>query len=332
MRQSAFGTLKRPPAAFSMEDELSVQGFQTMAREKHQSDPVTRARQVPTARPYSQSAPATISARWLLTGLAISIPAAVFCTWAAFCLLFWQGSWQLLYHPTSAVTRTPSSIGLAFDPVSFATSNAGPAQLQGWWVPLPAARYTALYLHDQAGNLGDTLDALADLHKAGLSVMAFDYRGYGQSRFEHPSEVSLKQDAEQALGYLTGTRHIDPHSIVLVGSGLGANLALEVAAAHPELAAVILESPLDAPADAIFNDPRAKLLPARLLVSDRYDLKAPAAALRVPSLWLLENLRVTTGAADDAFERIKAPKTRAGRQRGYSDSDPIKDWLATLSN
>ena len=36
---------------------------------------------------------------------------------------------------------------------------------------------------------------------------------------------------------------------------------------------------------AIFNDPRARLVPARLLVRDRYDLNQSAAALRIPSLW-----------------------------------------------
>ena len=91
-----------------------------------------------------------------------------------------------------------------------------------------------------------------------------------------------EQDATWALDYLTGTRHIDPHSIVIMGSGLGANLALEIAAVHPELAAVVLESPLDSPADVIFNDARAKLVPARLMVRDRYDLIAPAASATGP--------------------------------------------------
>jgi pimeloyl-ACP methyl ester carboxylesterase len=73
---------------------------------------------------------------------------------------------------------------------------------------------------------------------------------------------------------------------VLDGTSLGANLALEVGAKHPELAGVIVESPVQDPTGAIFNDARARMVPARLLVRDRYDLDAAAAALRIPALWL----------------------------------------------
>ena len=55
------------------------------------------------------------------------------------------------------------------------------------------------------------------------------------------------------------------------GHILGANLALEIAAVHSEFAGVVLESPLDAPMNAIFNDPRARLFPAHLLFRDRFD-------------------------------------------------------------
>jgi pimeloyl-ACP methyl ester carboxylesterase len=278
------------------------------------------------SKPQSNSAPApaVISGRWLLTALGLTIPAALLCTWAVFCLLFWQGSWQLLYHPTSAVTRTPSDVGIAYDRVSFATSNAGVAQIQGWWILASSAHYTALYLHDLAGNIGDTLNGIADLHASGMNVLVFDFRGYGQSQFEHPTEARWRQDATWALDYLTGTRHIDPHSIVIVGNGLGANLALQIAAAHPELAGVIIESPLDSPANVIFNDPRARLIPARLLVSDRYDLAAPAAALRIPSLWFAKS---ANPAIDTAFEKVSAPKARPADQ---SSVELIRSWLANL--
>ena len=84
------------------------------------------------------------------------------------------------------------------------------------------------------------VDALARLHAVGVNVLAFDYRGYGQSAFVRPSEADLRQDAEWAFQYLSETRHIDRGAIVLDGEGLGANLALEVASAHPELAGVVL--------------------------------------------------------------------------------------------
>ena len=83
-------------------------------------------------RPQTAGAPPTVSGRWLVTAASTAVLAAGVCAWLTLCLLFWQGSWQLLYHPTSAVTRTTASLGLAFDPVAFATTNAGEPRLKGW--------------------------------------------------------------------------------------------------------------------------------------------------------------------------------------------------------
>ena len=129
--------------------------------------------------------------------------------------------------------------------MGFAATDTGTPRLAGWWIPAAPdakfARLTVLYLHRQDGNLGDTVDALARLHAAGVNVLAFDYRGYGQSQFVRPSETHLREDAEWAIVYLTGTRHVAPGAIVLDGTEMGANLALEEATAHPELAGVIVD-------------------------------------------------------------------------------------------
>lgn len=233
----------------------------------------------------------------------------------------------MLYHPASAITRTPASKGLAFDPVAFATTETGEPRLKGWWIPAEPgsrhSRFTVLYLHAQNGNLGDSVDDLASLHAVGVNILAFDYRGYGQSQFAHPSEARWREDAEWTLQYLTATRHVSAGTIVLDGKGLGANLALEVAAAHPELAGVVLESPLESPVDALFNDPRARLVPAHLLVRDRFNVEKAANALLIPSLWLIAQPASNTPASKsressniagqtqhpDGYDRITARKT-----------------------
>jgi len=201
---------------------------------------------------------------------------------------------------------------LTFDPVAFAVTDTGVPRLKGWWIPAAQgarlARFTVVYLHGADGNLGDTVDALAQLHAAGVNVLAFDYRGYGASQFARPSEAHWRQDADWALDYLTGTRQIDSGSIVLDGTGLGANLALEVAAKHPELAGVVVGSPIDDPAGAIFNDARARLVPARLLVRDRYDLNAAAGMLRVPLLWIERADAATEGQQPEAYKKVAALK------------------------
>jgi hypothetical protein len=287
--------------------------------------------------------PPLVSGRWLLGAVALMVAAAALCGWCALCLLFWQGGWQLLYHPAAALARTPAEAGMAFDSVGFAATDAGTPRLSGWWIPAANGaafnRFTVLYLHSQDGNLGDTVDALARLHAVGANVLAFDYRGYGQSEFVRPSEARWRQDVEWALQYLSETRHIDRGAIVLDGAGLGANLALEVAAVHPELAGVVLDSPLEDPMAAIFHDARARLVPARLLVRDRYDLNAPAAALRIPSFWIE---RITQpGEASSTLEPETYRKVASHKMLVWLSSsadadkqfeDALSRWLDKIPN
>ncbi len=281
-----------------------------------------------------------VSGRWLISAVVLSIAGAALCCWAALCLLFWQGSWQLLYHPTAQVTRTPASVGLTFDPIQFAVSDAGQPRLKGWWIPAASgasfSRFTVIYLHGQKGNLSDTVDSLLRLHGAGVNVLTFDYRGYGQSQFVRPSEAHEREDADWAIEYLTETRHIDPATIVLDGDELGANLALEVAASHPELAGVVVNSPLLTPMDAIFKDARARLVPARLLVRDRYDLNAAAASLRIPLLWFkVESEPGQSAKEPEAYHKVSARKMlvwlNPSGDTGKQQTDALERWLDELA-
>ncbi len=284
------------------------------------------------------SKPELVSGRWLLTAVSIVVAAAAACGWLVLCLLFWQGGWQLLYHPSATIARTPASAGLAFDPVAFAVTDAGAPRLKGWWIPAAQGaglgRLTVVYLHGQDGNIGDGVDAVAQLHAAGANVLAFDYRGYGQSQFARPSEQNWRQDAEWALDYLNGTRQVDARSTVLYGSGLGANLALEVAADHPDLAGVVVDSPMTDPTSVIFNDARARMVPAHLLVRDSYDLEATAGAVRVPVLWFEYADRAGATEQPAAYRKIASHKmlvwVNPAADTYRQTEDALSRWLDGL--
>ncbi|MGB6973382.1 MAG: alpha/beta hydrolase [Terracidiphilus sp.] len=274
--------------------------------------------------------PPTVSPLWLLTTVGSVVVGSFIFAWIALCFVFWQGSWQLLYHPASRLTRTPVAVGLDFSPAGLATTEAGVPRLSGWWIPAapgaPFAQYTVLYLHGATGNLSNTVDDLQRLHAAGLTILAIDYRGYGKSKFVHPSQVRWLQDANWALQYLTGTRHVAPKSILLVGQGLGANLALELAAGHPDLAGVVAEEPVPDPASTIFHDPRAHLVPAHWLVSDRWDLSASAARIRTPALWF-----VAQGSVSNVQPGNPSPANSPAAFQKIAGSKSLV-WLVPSSN
>ena len=279
------------------------------------------------------SAPLVVSPRWIAAAFCIAVAGAALCVWAALCLVFWLGSWQLLYHPKTTITQTPASAELPFDSIDFATTEAGQPQLHGWWIPgPPESLFTAIYLHGANGNIGDVVPAVVSLHDAKVNLLVFDYRGYGASRFERPSEKHWREDAESAIRYLTETRHIPGDSIVLAGSGLGADLALEVAAVHPEIAGVVLDDPAESPEVVVFRDPRARFVPAHLLVEDRWDLLEAAATLNVPSLWF-ESQMGSHGFMKKAYDEVDARKTRvwttdSGRSKDYEDA--VSRWFDEL--
>lgn len=292
-------------------------------------------------RAAKHSKPELVSGRWLLTAVLLVVAAAAACGWLALCLLFWQGGWQLLYHPSVAVQKTPASAGLAFDPVAFAVTDAGTPRLKGWWIPAAQGaglgRLTVVYLHGQDGNIADTVNAVTQLHMAGANVLTFDYRGYGESQFARPSERNWRQDAEWALQYLNGTRQINAGSIVLYGSGLGANLALEVAVQHPDLAGVVADSPMTDPTSVIFNDARARMVPAHWLMRDRYDLNAAAEAVRIPVLWFESTVqKVSADATEEpaAYKKIGSRKMlvwlNPSADTYRQAEDALKRWLDGL--
>ena len=239
-------------------------------------------------RTQPPSAFPNVSPQWLFGAACLAVIAALACAWLVLCLLYWQGHWQLLYHPKTTIARTPAALNMPFEKINFAATETGKTQLTGWWVPLDQPppgtppRFTILYFHGADGNLGDTVNTLAALHAQGFPLFAVDYRGYGESEplltHGHLSEKQLRQDAEWSLTWMTLTRHIPPASILIYGSGLGANLAAELAADHSEIAGVILDNPQQEPLAPIFQDSRSRLVPSHWLVSDSYDLTSAAAS------------------------------------------------------
>lgn len=224
----------------------------------------------------------------MAAALAIVLVAAAVCVYATLCVLFYQGQWQLVLHPSKTITLTPASKGLEFDEVQFDYTETGHAQLDGWWIPSqPGARWsgaTMLYLHSGSGSLSDTVDDLAALHSLGINVFAFDYRGFGRSTGPVPHEKRMDEDGEAAWTYLTDTRHIAGNDLVVYGVGVGASVAAEVAAKHHP-AGLILDGPCEPARKVIGADARARIVPG-WLVRERFDPEQTLRGLVIPKLFL----------------------------------------------
>jgi uncharacterized protein len=231
-----------------------------------------------------------VSRNWVAIGLVGMLLSAILLVYGCLCLLFWQGQWQLLFHPSHLVVRTPASVGLAFSDLRFGATETGALPLDGWWVPAPAnapaAQLTILYLHGPTGSLTDALPAIQAMHAAGVNVFAFDPRGFGRSDWASPSERRWNEDADAAFRFLTQTRHLDPRHLVLCGSGLGASIAAELTARQSSVAALILDNPQPPTLPLLQHDRRTQLLPVRLLARDHFNPAALLSASSTPKLFL----------------------------------------------
>jgi fermentation-respiration switch protein FrsA (DUF1100 family) len=153
----------------------------------------------------------------------------------------------------------------------------------GWWVPATGGRRLGhvLFLHGNAGNIGDRVPHVELLAAAGLDVLAFDYGGYGRSA-GRPSEHGTYRDARAALGALLARDGVDPARVIYLGESLGGAVALELALSSPP-AGLVLQSTFTSVRDmARLHYP---YIP-RAAVPDAYPSLRLVAGLRAPLLCL----------------------------------------------
>lgn len=155
----------------------------------------------------------------------------------------WLSGWQKLvesqiFYPEKHLNFTPADFSMKYDDVWF--ESAGGVRLHGWYVPSAGSRTLMLFCHGNAGNIGDRVDNIMRLNRNGISVIIFDYRGYGKSR-GRPSEDSLYRDAEAAWSVARTKAENANERLVVFGRSLGGIAAVHVAAQRG-CAGLILES------------------------------------------------------------------------------------------
>ena len=92
----------------------------------------------PRLRRSSAPANPLVAHHWILAGIGVMVLASLVAIYFAIGLLFWQGQWQLIFHPSHIVASTPASEGMAFDDVRFDATETGHTRLTGWWIPAVA--------------------------------------------------------------------------------------------------------------------------------------------------------------------------------------------------
>jgi hypothetical protein len=84
----------------------------------------------------------------------------------------------------------------------------------------PDARYTILYSHGNAEDIGELGEVLEAFKAHGYAVVAYDYSGYGMSTGA-PSEQAAYANIMTVYDYLTEDEKLRPEQIVVFGRSVG---------------------------------------------------------------------------------------------------------------
>ena len=143
-------------------------------------------------------------------------------------------------HPTANKQVLIPSAGAGMNGLFLLASGEGP-------------KPTVVLLHGLPGNERN-LDLAQAIRRAGWNVLTFTYRGAWGSQGEFSIAHSV-EDAGAAIAFLhrpevTATYHVDPRRIVLAGHSMGGFAAAQYAAAHDDVAGLILLDAWNVGADA----------------------------------------------------------------------------------
>ena len=168
-----------------------------------------------------------------------------------------------------------------------------------------------LYLHGNASNVGANVEHAYRFHRLGLSVFVMDYRGYGKSQGDFPSESQVYEDAQLAWDYLVKQRGINPNQIYIYGHSLGGAIAIDLAVRHPEAAGLIVEGSFTSTRAMVnFQKGLFWMFPIDFLLTQRFDSLSKVDRLQMPVLFIHGNADnvVPVEMSKKMFEAAPEPK------------------------
>lgn len=209
--------------------------------------------------------------------------------------------------------------------------------LHAWYCRAPKPLASALFCHGNTGNLTISAGAIPHFLAAGLSILFFDYRGFGRSS----GRASYRGVIADGI---TAARHherIRPKALpsILYGYSLGGAVAAQVIQRHPFDALILQSTFTSLPEVTRALYPRA---PLHLLAGNLFDTLSVIRRLEVPLLLLhgTEDEVCPCSMAHELFEACPSLKrihrVEGGLHKDLFERDPdsivwaISQFIADL--
>ena len=126
----------------------------------------------------------------------------------------------------------PADYGLEPSMVDEIVMKVDGNELHGWYCRADSPIASALYCHGNGGSFAADLPAIRHCVEAGISVFAFDYRGYGKST----GRATVRGVVRDTLAAAVKHDEIRPPQVpsILYGFSLGGAIAARAAERNPE--------------------------------------------------------------------------------------------------
>ena len=242
--------------------------------------------------------------------------------YVALLLLLRLNESRLIYFPGSerSLLAPPSALNLPVERVTFPTEDG--LTLASWVIPA-GQDSTGLWLlicHGNAGNLSEFGRPVhyAGLRQLGLHLLAFDYRGYGESE-GLPTESGLYQDADAAYRYLREERGVPADRIIVFGHSLGSAVAVDLASRVP-VGGLILEGALTSVVDR--GQELYPFIPVRWIAGTRFASIEKISRVTAPKLFLhaTGDEVIPVGHGRRLYQAAPPPKTFVELRGGHGDA------------
>jgi fermentation-respiration switch protein FrsA (DUF1100 family) len=190
----------------------------------------------------------------------------------------WTFQRQLVYLPDPGPVPPAATVLPGASDVVLRTEDG--LELGAWYLPAEQAGAPAVLVASGNGGSRDLRAPLArGLAERGLSVLLFDYRGYGGNPGS-PTEQGLALDVRAARRFLLDVAEVPDDRLLYFGESLGAAVVTELATEHPP-AGLVLRSPFEDLASV--GSVHYPLLPVRTLLRDRFPVAQHIADVDVPT-------------------------------------------------
>ncbi|NJL37395.1 MAG: alpha/beta fold hydrolase [Leptolyngbyaceae cyanobacterium SM1_4_3] len=202
--------------------------------------------------------------------LFLAVASLLAIAYTATCVYLFMRQTRMIFFPSPYIQTTPTEFNLPYEEVWIPVEDGDQAErIHGWWIPAESEQ-VLLYLHGNGANIGANVAQANRFYQLGFSVLLVDYRGYGRSEGNFPTEASVYADAQTAWDYLI-QRGVAPEQIFIYGHSLGGAIAINLATQNPSAAGLIVQSSFTSIREMATYAKNLEIFPLDLLLTQRFD-------------------------------------------------------------